>query len=138
MGILFTPLLTLSLVNIRNKDMAQASSITNIIRQMGGSFGVAIFSHLLTQRTAYHTQRYSEALNYTGDVYHQTIHSLGQFMEHTAGKIPTEIHQLAESIIFKRVDLEAYISAINDDFYIAFIITLLCIIPVLFLKAKKK
>lgn len=138
MGILFTPLLTLSLVNIRNKDMAQASSITNIIRQMGGSFGVAIFSHLLTQRTAYHTQRYSEALNYTGDVYHQTIHSLGQFMEHTAGKIPTEIHQLAESLIFKRVDLEAYISAINDDFYIAFIITLLCIIPVLFLKAKKK
>lgn len=138
MGILFTPLLTLSLVNIRNKDMAQASSITNIIRQMGGSFGVAIFSHLLTQRTAYHTQRYSEALNYTGDVYHQTIHSLGQFMEHTAGKIPTEIHQLAESLIFKRVDLEAYISAINDDFYIAFIITLLCIIPVLFLKVKKK
>lgn len=138
MGILFTPLLTLSLVNIRNKDMAQASSITNIIRQMGGSFGVAIFSHLLTQRTAYHTQRYSEALNYTGDVYHQTIRSLGQFMEHTAGRIPTEIHQLAESLIFKRVDLEAYISAINDDFYIAFIITLLCIIPVLFLKTKKK
>jgi len=65
MGLLFTPLLTLSLVNIRNSDMAQASSITNIVRQMGGSFGVAIFSHLLTQRTAFHTQRYGEALNYT-------------------------------------------------------------------------
>lgn len=73
MGLLFTPLLTLSLVNIRNSDMAQASSITNIVRQMGGSFGVAIFSHLLTQRTAFHTQRYGEALNYTGDVYRQTF-----------------------------------------------------------------
>lgn len=138
MGILFTPLLTLSLVNIRNKDMAQASSITNIIRQMGGSFGVAIFSHLLTGRTAFHTQRYSEALNYTGDAYHQTVSSLSQFMEHAAGKLPGEVHRLAESLIFRHIDLEAYISAINDDFFIAFIVTLLCIVPVLFLRIKKK
>ena len=68
MGILFTPLLTLSLAKIRVDMMAQASSITNIVRQMGGSFGVAIFSHMLTGRTSYHTQGYSEALNYTGEV----------------------------------------------------------------------
>lgn len=138
MGLLFAPLLTLSLANIRNEDMAQASSITNIVRQMGGSFGVAIFSHLLTQRTAFHTQRYSEALNYTGEMYHQTIHSLSQFIEHTAGKSSGNAKELAEMLILKHVDLEGYISAINDDFFLAFIITLLCLIPVLFLKISKK
>lgn len=138
MGLLFAPLLTLSLANIRNEDMAQASSITNIVRQMGGSFGVAIFSHLLTQRTAFHTQRYSEALNYTGEMYHQTIHSLSQFIEHTAGKTSGNAKELAEMLILKHVDLEGYISAINDDFFLAFIITLLCLIPVLFLKISKK
>lgn len=138
MGLLFAPLLTLSLANIRNEDMAQASSITNIVRQMGGSFGVAIFSHLLTQRTAFHTQRYSEALNYTGDMYRQTMHSLSQFVEHTAGKAPDNAKEVAEMLILKRVELEGSISAINDDFFIAFIITLLCLIPVLFLKTSKK
>ena len=137
MGLLFTPLLTLSLVNIRNSDMAQASSITNIVRQMGGSFGVAIFSHLLTQRTAFHTQRYGEALNYTGDVYRQTLHSLSRFIEHTGGRTTDTAKEVAEMLILKRIDLEGYISAINDDFFIAFIVTLLCVIPVLFLRTKK-
>ena len=137
LGLLFTPLLTLSLVNIRNSDMAQASSITNIVRQMGGSFGVAIFSHLLTQRTAFHTQRYGEALNYTGDVYRQTLHSLSRFIEHTGGRTPDTAQEVAEMLILKRIDLEGYISAINDDFFIAFIVTLLCVVPVLFLRTKK-
>lgn len=138
MGLLFTPLLTLSLVDIRNRDMAQASSITNIVRQMGGSFGVAVFSHLLTQRTAFHTQRYSEALDYTGEAYRQTLHSLSRFIETTAGGVPGSAREVAEMMVLKRVDLEGYIAAINDDFFIAFIITLLCVVPVLFLRTKKR
>lgn len=136
MGLLFTPLLTLALVNIRNSDMAQASSITNIVRQMGGSFGVAIFSHLLTQRSAFHTQRYSEALNYTGNLYHQTLHSLGQFIEHAAGRTSAEAREVAELLVMKNVRLQGYISAINDDFFVAFVITILCVVPVLFLVTK--
>jgi DHA2 family multidrug resistance protein len=44
---------------------------------------------------------------------------------------------VAEMLILKRIDLEGYISAINDDFFIAFIVTLLCVVPVLFLRTKK-
>ena len=138
MGLLFTPLLTLALVNIRNKDMAQASSITNIVRQMGGSFGVAIFSHLLTQRTAFHTQRYSEALNYAGDAYRQAIHALSRFMEHTAGRTTADAKEVAEALVMKNIGLQGYVSAINDDFFVAFIITMLCVVPVLFLVTKQK
>lgn len=137
MGLLFTPLLTLALVNIRNQDMAQASSITNIVRQMGGSFGVAIFSHLLAQRAAFHTQRYTEALNYTGDVYRQTIHSLEQFMEHTAGRVASDANELAEALVMKHAAMQGYVSGINDDFFVAFIITLLCVVPVFFLVTKR-
>ena len=138
MGILFTPLLTLSLANIRIDMMAQASSLTNIIRQMGGSFGVAIFSHVLTQRTSYHTQRYSEALNYTGEIYHQTIGKLSAFALQTTGATEGTAKSLAEQLILERLDLEAYIGGINDDFYIAFIVTLLCLVPVFWLRKVKK
>lgn len=137
MGILFTPLLTLSLANISSTMMAQASSITNIIRQMGGSFGVAIFSHVLTQRTNYHTQRYSEALNYTSEIYRQTIDKLSAFAEQTAGATGQTAHTLAEQMIIRRLELEAYIGGINDDFYIAFIVTLLSILPIFWLNRIK-
>lgn len=138
MGILFTPLLTLSLANIRADMMAQASSVTNIIRQMGGSFGVAIFSHILTQRTNYHSQRYREELNYTGEVYRQTMDNLSAFAVQTAGVSGQTAQSVAEQMINKRLELEAYIGGINDDFYIGFIITLLSLLPIFWLNRIKK
>lgn len=137
MGILFTPLLTLSLANIRAESMAQASSITNIIRQMGGSIGVAVFSYTLTQRTHYHMQRYGEALNNTGEVYRQTVDNLSQFAQQVAGATQQASQLLAEQMILKRLELEAYIGGINDDFYIAFVVTLVCVLPVFWLKHNK-
>lgn len=134
MGILFTPLLTLSLANISKQSMTQASSITNIIRQMGGSFGVAIFSHMLTQRTNYHMQRYSEALDYTGEVYRQTIENLSAFARQAAGASGHAAQSVAEQMIIKRLELEAYIGGINDDFFIAFVVTFICILPIFWLK----
>ncbi len=38
LGILYPPLLNVSLRQISNQQMAQASSVTNIVRQIGGSF----------------------------------------------------------------------------------------------------
>ena len=138
MGILFTPLLTLSLANVRSEMMAQASSVTNIIRQMGGSFGVAIFSHMLTVRTNFHMQRYSEALNHTSEVYRQTIGNLSEFVRQTAGAAEQSARSIAEQIIIKRLELEAYIGGINDDFFIAFIVTLLSILPIFWLYKTNK
>ena len=138
MGILFTPLLTLSLAKIGVDMMAQASSITNIVRQMGGSFGDAIFSHKLTGRTSYQTQRYSEAINYTAEVYQQTIDKLSAFASQTAGATEQSARSLAEQLITKRLELEAYIGGIDDDFYIAFIVTMICILPVFWLRRVRK
>lgn len=138
MGLLFTPLLTLSLANVRIEMMAQASSVTNILRQMGGSFGVAIFSHILTQRTNFHTQRYNQALDYTGETYRQTVQNLSGFAQQTAGATDQSAQTLAEQMIIRHIDLEAYIGGINDDFFIAFIITLLSVLPIFWIYQSKK
>lgn len=138
MGILFTPLLTLSLADLPNKDMAQASSITNIIRQMGGSFGVALMSHFLTERSAYHYDRYSVSLNYTGEIYNFTMQQISRFSQQVSGATAEAAHEIALSMINKRIALEAYIAGINDDFFIAMIITCVCVIPILLLKRAYK
>jgi len=48
MGLLFSPLSALALTEISRTEMAQASGLMNVIRQVGGSFGVAILQTLLT------------------------------------------------------------------------------------------
>lgn len=44
MGLLFVPLTTLSLSNLKGQDIPQGAGLTNMLRQLGGSFGVAIIS----------------------------------------------------------------------------------------------
>ncbi|MCC8171855.1 MAG: DHA2 family efflux MFS transporter permease subunit [Parabacteroides sp.] len=134
MGVLFTPLLTVSLYDIANRDMAQASSITNIVRQMGGSFGVALMSHFLTGRSSYHYARYSEALNYTGEVYTCTVERIASFAGQVSGATADTAREIAVSMVEKRISVEAYIAGINDDFFIALVITMLCVFPIWLLR----
>lgn len=134
MGVLFTPLLTVSLYDIANRDMAQASSITNIVRQMGGSFGVALMSHFLTERASYHYARYGAALDYTGEVYARTVERITLFAGQVSGITAGTAREIAVSMLEKRVSVEAYIAGINDDFFIALVITMLCVFPIWLLR----
>lgn len=138
LGILYPPLLNVSLRQIDNRQMAQASSVTNIVRQIGGSFGVAMFSHLLSQRQTYHTERYHETIAYTGETYSNMVDGLSRFFRSNGGLGHAESVSYAKQYILEHVDMEAYISGINDVFFVAFITALMAVIPMFFLKTKRK
>ena len=55
MGLTFAPLNLFSLKNLTQEDMAAAAGISNSIKQLAGSFGIAILTAVLAARTAYHT-----------------------------------------------------------------------------------
>ncbi len=63
MGLMFTPLTTLALSGIPRHKIAQASGLFNVIRQLGGSFGVAIMGALLTRRTIFHAAQYGQMVD---------------------------------------------------------------------------
>ena len=138
LGILYPPLLNVSLRQIDNRQMAQASSVTNIVRQIGGSFGVAMFSHLLSQRQTYHTERYHETIAYTGETYSNMVDGLSRFFRSNGGLGHAESVSYAKQYILEHVDMEAYISGINDVFFVAFVTALMAVIPMFFLKTKRK
>lgn len=54
LGFLFVPLTTLSLGGLSGKDIGSAAGLTAMIRQLGGSFGVAICSSFITHMTFVH------------------------------------------------------------------------------------
>ena len=138
LGILYPPLLNVSLRMISNQQMAQASSVTNIVRQIGGSFGVAMFSHLLSQRRTFHTERYHEAIAYSEQTYTNVVDGLRHFFSASGGLGHAESVSYAKRYILEHVDMEAYISGIDDVYFVAFVTTLLALIPMFFLKTKRK
>jgi DHA2 family multidrug resistance protein len=54
LGFVFAPLSTLSLAGLKGDDLSQGSGLTNMMRQLGGSFSVAICSVQIEHAYAQH------------------------------------------------------------------------------------
>lgn len=138
MGIMFTPLNQISLLTIAHNKMAQASSITNTIRQIGGSIGVAILTTLMTARMSFHSQIYGSSVLPRSQEFHNVIHNLTFFaQQHVGSGVLTAMKQ-AEYLLLSNINNQAFIESINDDFFVAALITLLGVVPVIILKTKNK
>jgi DHA2 family multidrug resistance protein len=117
--------------------MAQASAISNSIRQLGGSLGVAILATTLTTRVSFHNQNYGENINQHSVVFQQTIGKLRNHVQHDAGSSPLVSGRQSQFLLLSNLNKQSYIEGINDDFLLAGIITFLGVIPVAFLHTKK-
>jgi DHA2 family multidrug resistance protein len=138
MGLMFTPLSTLALMDVPRRKMAQASGLFNVIRQVGGSFGVAIFGAMLTRRMIHHSALYGEAVNQYSPAFRTAVAKLQYFAQHAIGGTSAESLARAKALLTGHVSNQAFVSAISDDFFIAAAITILCLIPILFLRARKR
>jgi DHA2 family multidrug resistance protein len=136
MGIIFTPLSNLMLLTIPREKMAQASGITNTIRQLGGSLGVAMFTTLLTTRINYHMQTFGEAIQTGSQEFKNVAAGLTHFAQQSVGSNMATAAQQGKYMIMQHVSKQAYIAGIDDDFWVAAIITFVSLIPVLIMKTK--
>jgi DHA2 family multidrug resistance protein len=136
MGLIFSPLTTVALSEIGNRQMAQASGLINVIRQIGGSIGVALFGTILTRRTIYHAEVYGSQLNSYSESYTNTMHRLSHFIIESAGGTVRDAAVKGESIIGMFVQKQAFVQAVDDVFLLAAFVLLISMVPVLFLRTK--
>ncbi len=137
MGMMFTPLSTLALTNIPRHKMAQASGLFNVIRQVGGSFGVALFGTLLTRRVIYHTASYSIAVNEHSASFQKVLRGLEHFSQRAIGGSMPQSSLRGRGLIVSHVLKQAFVSAVNDDFLLAGAITIACLAPIFFLRRRR-
>ena len=138
MGLIFTPISSLSLSSIPRDKMAQASGISNTVRQIGGSLGVALLSTLLAARVNFHAQVFGGSIQSGSQVFQNTARNLTTYIQHNAGSSLTTATKQGQSILMSHVSSQAFIQGINDDFLIAAGITTICFIPVILMHSKKK
>jgi DHA2 family multidrug resistance protein len=138
MALIFSPLTTIAISEISNQKMAQASGLINVIRQVGGSFGVAIFGTILTQRTIFHGQNYAEQLNQYSETFKQTMMQLQHYASQAIGGTVSDSIARAQGLIAAFVQQQAFIQAVDDVFLIASFILIVSVIPVFFLRSHLK
>jgi DHA2 family multidrug resistance protein len=138
MGVMFAPLTAAAVVDIPRHKMGQASGLLNVIRQVGGSFGVAILTTILTTRINYHTQAFGEMIQSNSPAYHAVLRNIGYFITNSAGTIGSMADRQSQSILMSHVTRQSFVQAIDDDFLLAAVITLVSAVPVIFLKIGRK
>ncbi len=134
MGALLPPLMALSISEIPNAKMAQASGLINVVRQLGGSFGVAVFGTLLTRRTIFHAATYGEQIDPSSPAFRETVTRLQSYAAHAAGSTAGQATAQARAQIGSFVGQQAFVRAVDDVFITAGVVVLLGVVPVLFLR----
>jgi DHA2 family multidrug resistance protein len=137
LGFMFIPLSTIALNDIPKNEMAQATGLFNTIRQVGGSFGVAILGTFLTRRVIFHTQIFGQAVNPNSDIFQHTVYGLKSFVQNSVGGAGRDVVIRAKALILQNVAGQAFVQGITDDFLAGAILTLFILIPLFFLRYHK-
>jgi DHA2 family multidrug resistance protein len=131
MGFLFIPLTTLTMSGIRKEDMGNAAAIYNLLRNLGGSFGVAFVTTMLARRTQLHQVHLVEHLTPFDTSYQLTLSRVDQFLQHMGVDVSTA-QQGSLNVIHGQLLRQASMLSFNDGFYLLSVL-LICTLPLLLL-----
>lgn len=134
--LMILPLTSITTANIEKSQAGSASGLFNMMRNLGGSIGIAVLSTVLTRREQFHSNRIGESISLYNEATRQQIDRLTQFF--TSRGAPTSLaHNQAIAQIAGTVRREAYIMAYNDCFYLIGFALLLTGLALLFCKKVK-
>ncbi|PPS39855.1 MDR family MFS transporter [Chroococcidiopsis sp. TS-821] len=134
--LIFVPLSSIATAGIEKEQAGSASGLFNMMRNLGGSIGIAALATLLTRREQFHSNRLGEAISLYNSATQQRIEQLTQFFV-SQGSDATVAQNQAIASISSLVRREAYVMAFNDCFYFIGITLLLSGITVIFFKKMK-
>ena len=136
MGFLFIPLTTLTMSSVRKEEMANASAIYNLLRNLGGSFGVAFVTTVLARRAQFHQNHLVAHVTPFDTAYQLSADRVSQLLEYR-GLPPGAADQGTLGMIYGRLLREASMISFNDAFYLLSILMIL-VLPLVLLMRRPK
>ena len=134
--LMMVPLTSITTGNIEPEQAGSASGLFNMLRNLGGSIGIALLSTIITWREQFHSNRIGDNISLLNPATQQRIEELTQFFISKGADAITAQNQ-ALTQIANIVRREAYIMAYNDGFYLVGFALLLSGIVLLFCKPVK-
>jgi DHA2 family multidrug resistance protein len=131
MGLLFIPLTTLTLSSVPKPQMGNATAIFNLLRNLGGSFGVAFATTMFARRAQFHQSRITEHLTLFDRNFRSAV-EWGREMLAGRGIPESAADGTALKMIYGQVVRQATAMGFNDAFWILSVM-MACVLPLLLL-----
>ena len=137
LGLLSIPITTLALSTLRGQEIGQGAALSGMLRQLGGSFGVAIISTYLIRDNQLHRSDLVSKLSVTDPNVQQHIEALSKGFQSKG--TPWDIaHKTALQLQDRLVDIQATVLSYMDVFLWIGVMFLVCVPFVLILVKKSK
>ena len=135
LGLLFVPLTTMALSGLRGKDIAQGAGLTNMMRQLGGSFGIALVTTFIQYRSWTHRTNLLSHLSIYDPALQERLQAItGGLM--AKGSSFFEAQQQAYGAIEGAVLRQTYLLTYMDAFRVVGVFFLICIPMLLLFKRR--
>lgn len=118
MGLFFVPLSAATYVGIPREEMGNASGIFNLLRNLGGSFGVAFSTTVLAQRSQVHQSFLVENITPYNKAFQVFYHQVRDWFQMHQAHLNVLPDTAAMAVIYREVLRQASMLAFNDTFWL--------------------
>jgi EmrB/QacA subfamily drug resistance transporter len=136
MGLVMMPSMTAGLNAVPLQQMSRASSMSNVMRQVFGAFGTAIVVTILQLRQTFHTAILSQTVTPENIPFQQLMASAQQWGA-AQGLTAVQAQAMGVMLAVRQVATNAAVMAFDDVFRVTAVVTLVAIIPALFMRTPK-
>lgn len=136
MALLFVPLTTLAIADLKGPEIGQGTGLNNMMRQLGGAFGIATLTTIIHIRQGVHRSNLLTNINPYSNAFNSRFAGLVQNFEAKGKSLSDATHmayQAIEGMVIKQTLLLTY----ADAYWISGLVMLFSI-PLLYLQPFKK
>jgi len=132
LGVTFVSLTTVTMARIAPERMGNATGIFNLLRNLGGSFGIATMVTLLSRRSQFHQSRLVEHFTPSSPRFQEWA-ARSQELAGSLGLPETDAWSWSLAGLYREIQRQAQMLAFCEDYYLLTILFALLILLVLFM-----
>lgn len=137
MGMLFIPITTLSLSTLKGQQIGQGAAFTGMMRQLGGSFGIALITTFISRQNVIHGANLNNNLDITKPSVYLSMQERQHFFM-SKGMGAADALKATYASLGGNVSRQAAVLSYMDVFLYLGIAFLLCVPFIILVKGNKK
>ena len=134
-GLIFVPMTTFSLATVSRENMGEATGLTNLLRNLGGSVGISTITTLVSRSAQTHQALLVGQMSQYNPVFNAQLAKIQGALTPQIGS--TAAHEQSYGLMYQTLQQQASLLSYLDQFRTLVIVCLLCA-PLVFLFKRPK
>lgn len=128
--LIFVPMTTFSVATVPKEGMGDATGITSLVRNLGGSVGISLITTFIARGTQAHQALLVSHLTPHSRLYLERVNQIGAILASQSGQVTA--HAQTYHLLYQTLQQQAALWAYIDQFWLLAIVSLL-VAPIVFL-----